>query len=133
MNQVQNELMHFGVLGMKWGHRTAKAYDKKADKSLAKANILDKKGKTEAASIKRENAAIFKQRAKNAKEIGNIGEKIKQSSTLVDKLLGRDLGRMNIKLAKGKYTRGELLATNILNGSRYTTMRSLASAKLING
>jgi len=132
MDNSEKFISHYGVPGMKWGKRIGGRYDAKAARSLAKADKLDAKGKTNAANNKRESAAIYKQRGKNAKEIGRIGEKIRKGTSTVDKLLNTDVNLMSMKLSKGKYTRSELVVSNIIGGSAQT-MRALVNQQIISG
>ncbi len=41
MNDNSNELMHYGVLGMKWGHRKAKANSNAKSVSKKKQQQID--------------------------------------------------------------------------------------------
>ena len=66
MNQVQNELAHYGVLGMKWGKHRARAAAKSAGKSFATAK-----------AVRKETTRIVKERedrAKRFEESGNSHE-----------------------------------------------------------
>lgn len=129
MDDNQRALSHFGVPGMKWGVRRAAKYDIKIRKANAKAQKQDSKGNKEAANRARAAADIYKQRKQNVKEIARMGEQVRRGTSLVDKLLGTDVNLMSMKLAKGKYTSGELAVSNILKGSR-ATMNTLVNQKL---
>lgn len=130
MDDNQRALSHFGVPGMKWGVRRAAKYDIKIRKANAKAQKQDSKGNKEAANRARDAADIYKQRKANVKEIARMGEQVRKGTTLVDKLLGTDVNLMSMKLAKGKYTSGELAVSNILQGRR-AKMRTLVSQKIV--
>jgi len=132
MDNNQKALSHFGVPGMRWGQRQAASYDKKITRVKAKAQKMDAKGKTEKAKELRGNVKIYQKRKENSKEVAKLGEQIRKGSTFMDKLTGQDIDRMNVVLSKGKYTRGEILVSDIF-GNSGETMNALINEKVING
>jgi len=129
----QRALSHFGVPGMRWGHRRTASLDRRISKTTAKVQKLESKGKMERAKALKGNIDIYKERKSNVKEIAKIGENIKRGSSFIDKLMGVDVDRMNSKLSKGKYTSSEVFVADLVNGSNNYTMASLVSQRTVYG
>lgn len=132
MDNNQRALSHFGVPGMRWGKRNAARYEAKSTKALAKAKKLDLKGDKEGAANARENAKIFKKRVKNVKELAAMGQQIRNGTSFMGKVFGADAAKMINTLSKGKYTKGEMFVSSLVQGS-YNTLAALKSNKITEG
>ena len=113
-----NTLEHYGVKGMKWGHRKALKYEKKARLARESAKKWDEIGQNKAAKAKAKGnvakvdkiLAKYSQRAKNDRIDTNKYSEQANQKERESKFQGKqaDAGRAR--------TRGAKLATNILAG-----------------
>ena len=95
MNGYSNELMHYGVLGMKWGKRKARKYNEKAASLRKNARgLVNGPNKTRSdratkaigkvhAARQREKANEYEQKAKKLESQGGFNKKTK---TRVEKM-----------------------------------------------
>lgn len=140
-NQTKDELMHYGVLGMKWGHHrakkkggtytytshTTKKYNKKAKRASDSAkewdemaNYAESKGKTKKAKKYRNNAKTDR---KDAKKYSN---RAKRSAQLDAKEQAESL-----KVSTGKTIAARMIGSSLAinNSKAYHRHRALGSSK----
>lgn len=127
----QDELMHYGVLGMKWGvlHDPAKAYSKAVTKSNKLQAKVEKTGQKYANKSQKANTGVstryLKRQAKadklqakankkkyglftNAKKAAELQVKADRAQYKADKIKGRaDKRNLEESKAKGQYVRAQ--------------------------
>lgn len=128
-----DELMHYGVKGMRWGHRKAQQYESKArtaresakewsEIGANKANKLLAKGKTtKAAKVKAKYDSYAKQDRADAKKYEAKSKTVKKEASF--QKAQADIG--------SKRSRGEKLVTNLVGG--FYANRTFNSVKAAGG
>ena len=101
----QNELMHYGVLGMKWGRRKASRYDKRADYINSKIQVKKDNSKilTIRDGTKISRAARLKSRAEDLRNDKKIT--IRQSNRkarIAEKTAIKEAKQYNKNIRKNK-------------------------------
>ena len=105
-----NELYHYGVKGMRWGHRKAQRYEGKARNARASAKEWDELAARAKSKGKMKKSAAYTQAARNDRaDAKRYDEKLK---TVQKENKFRDSRR---DVSKSRST-GAKLATNILAG-----------------
>lgn len=106
---AEDELMHYGVVGMKWGHRKAvrsymsfENHRSKHDRLKEKASVAESKGKVEKAKKLNAKAAVQEGKAwqalgKSYSRLENNASKIRESTTKkLQKLQAKDMASATI-------------------------------------
>lgn len=109
-----DELCHYGVPGMKWGHRRVAKYIAKASTSRKSADEYDKKSKMAAQKGEKDNAKMFSNYANRARQDAEkYAKKAKERSAKIQKR--EDFYKKRIDINNSRST-GEKIAMNIVAG-----------------
>lgn len=150
-SQQDNELMHYGVLGMKWGHRKAVKYENKAriarqsakewkEIGANKASKLTAKGKIEKAKkveakyakYANEDISDAQKYKTKSKELTNKHTKLAGGKETYERVTSQKTGKLFVKsMLYGTYgalkyeqarTRGESKGKSFVNGILYGSL-----------
>lgn len=116
----ENELMHYGVLGMKWGVHRANKLSSKAAGSVSRSKELKKQGRTSEAN--REMAKAKKYKATSEKITKKSIERsggTKAYEYNKNESLGKSIAKSSIMGTYGTLRYNELRSKNIVRGKAF--------------
>ena len=110
-----NELVHYGVIGMKWGQRRARSYQKKITSTRAKGKKDDKY---------QEKITKIKNKEKN---FGGAAKRVEKMSALDTVLKASLLGTYGTVKYEQSRAEGKARVDSVMNSIGYSAVNSLTS------